>query len=132
VLGSADSLLVGVSTLGYPSGHADPLVSAFSGESESTSGAEATTTSETEAQQRDAARQPPAVAETAAAAPLESYASSVEKQPVRYQVRMCVYRTRVEYGQAVIEVCSVRASLSAVAPPEGGRGQASPYGCTER
>ena len=29
--GSADSLLVGVSTLGYPSEHADPLDSAFGG-----------------------------------------------------------------------------------------------------
>ena len=47
-------------------------------------------------------------------------ASYAEKQPTRYKVRLCVYRTRVEYLQAVIEVCSVRASLSAVAPPEGG------------
>jgi len=31
VFGSADSPLVGVSTLGYPSEHADPLDSAFGG-----------------------------------------------------------------------------------------------------
>jgi len=53
-------------------------------------------------------------------------ASYVEKQPTRYKVRLCVYRTRAEYWEAVIEVCSVRASLSAVAPPEGREGEASP------
>jgi len=41
-------------------------------------------------------------------------ASYVEKQPTRYKVRLCVYRTRVQYRQAVIEVCSVRASLSVI------------------
>ena len=41
-------------------------------------------------------------------------ASYVEKQPTRYKVRLCVCRTRVEYRQAVIEVCSVRASLSVI------------------
>jgi len=37
VLGFADPLLVGVSTLGYPSEHADPIDSAFGGECISTS-----------------------------------------------------------------------------------------------
>jgi len=55
-------------------------------------------------------------------------ASYVEKQPTRYKVRLCVYRTRVEYRQAVIEVCSVRASLSAVALPEGEGGSFPPMG----
>ena len=47
VLGSADHLLVGVSTLGYPSEHADPIDSAFGGKFVSTSlarSAETTTT----------------------------------------------------------------------------------------
>ena len=55
-------------------------------------------------------------------------ASYAEKQPTRYKVRLCVYRTCVEYWQAVIEVCSVRASLSAVVLPEGEGGSFPPMG----
>ena len=64
VFGSADSPLVGVSTLGYPSEHAGPLDSAFGGLA---STAEVMTTAETSTVELTS-RQPPTVAEVTAAA----------------------------------------------------------------
>jgi len=75
VLGSADPLLVGVSTLGYPSEHADPIDSAFGGEFVPTSlasSAEITTTAgtaDTAATAEATSRQPPTATEVTAAAP---------------------------------------------------------------
>jgi len=71
VLVSVDPLLVGVSTLGYPSEHADPIDSAFGGELASTSlgsAVEATTTAETTTHQQLTSRQPPTATEVTAAA----------------------------------------------------------------
>jgi len=65
ILGSADSPLVGVTTLGYPSEHADPLDSAFGG---SASTAEVTTTADTTSTAELTSRQPPTIAEVTAAA----------------------------------------------------------------
>jgi len=64
-LGSADSPLVGVTTLGCPSGHADPLDSAFSG---LVGTAEVATTADTTRTPDLTSRQPPTVAEVTAAA----------------------------------------------------------------
>jgi len=74
VLGSADPLLVGVSTLGYPSEHADPIDSAFGGEFVPTSlasSAETTTTAGIAATVTAelTSRQPPTATEVTAAAP---------------------------------------------------------------
>ena len=59
------SPLVGVTTLGYPSEHADPLDSAFGG---SASTAEVTTTADTTSTAELTSRQPPTIAEVTAAA----------------------------------------------------------------
>ena len=72
VFGSADSPLVGVSTLGYPSEHADPLDSAFGGLASSaevmtTAGTTLTTTT-TISTDEITSRQPFTVAEVTAAA----------------------------------------------------------------
>jgi len=70
-LGSADSPLVGVSTLGYPSEHADPLDSAFGGlfsSGEVMTTADTTTTASTTPTVDITSRQPPTVAEVTAAA----------------------------------------------------------------
>jgi len=71
VFGSADSPLVGVSTLGYPSEHADPLNSAFGGlasSAEVMTTADTTTTESTTPTADLTSRQPPTVAEVTAAA----------------------------------------------------------------
>jgi len=72
VFGSADSPLVGVTTLGYPSEHADPLDSALSGLASSAEVMTAAdTTTATASPTRTAeftSRQPPTVAEVTAAA----------------------------------------------------------------
>ena len=68
VFGSADSLLVGVSTLGYPSGPADPLDSAIVSSAEVLIAAGSTFTTSTSAAQPITSRQPPTVAEVTAAA----------------------------------------------------------------
>ena len=77
VLGSADPLLVEVSTLGYPSEHADPIDSAFSGEFVSTSlasSAETTTTPRIAGTPQATPRQPPTATEvTAAASPSPTF-----------------------------------------------------------
>jgi len=65
VFGSADSPLVGVSTLGYPSEHADPLDSACGGLA---SAAEVMTAAGTTHTVKLTSRQPPTVAEVTAAA----------------------------------------------------------------
>jgi len=65
--GSASPSLVGVSTLGYPSGPADPLDSAMTSVTDTFTTAEATATSTT-ASQPTSSRQPPTVADTTAAA----------------------------------------------------------------
>ena len=67
VAGSANSPLVGVSTLGYPSGPADPLDSAMTNATDILATAEATATS-TSASQPTSSRQPPTIADTTAAA----------------------------------------------------------------
>jgi len=71
-LGSADSHLVGVSTLGYPSEHADPLDSAFGGlasSAEVMTTADTTLTTTTTTSTADiTSRQPPTVAEVTAVA----------------------------------------------------------------
>jgi len=71
VLGSADSPLVGVSTLGYPSELADPLDTAFGGlasSAEVMTTADNTTTVSTTPTADITSRQPPTVAEVTAAA----------------------------------------------------------------
>jgi len=71
ILGSADSPLVGVSTLGYPSEHTDPLDSAFGGlvsTAEVMTTADTTTTESTTSTVELTSRQPPTVAEVTAAA----------------------------------------------------------------
>jgi len=87
VLGSADSLLVGVSTLGYPSEHADPIDSAFGGEFVSTSlgrAAETTITPGIAAPLQATSRQPPTATEVTAAASrsptLAYYGHTMRKQ----------------------------------------------------
>ena len=67
VAGSANSPLVGVSTLGYPSGPADPPDSAMTSVTDTLTTAEATARSTT-ASQPVSSRQPPTVADTTAAA----------------------------------------------------------------
>ena len=64
-LGSADSPLVGVATLGCPSGHADPFDSAFSG---LVGTAEVTTTADTTRTPDLTSRQPPTLAQVTTAA----------------------------------------------------------------
>jgi len=71
VLGSVDPLLVGVSTLGYPSEHKDPTDSVIGGELASASlgsAVEATKTAETTLQQHLTSRQPPTTATEVTAA----------------------------------------------------------------
>ena len=67
VAGSANSPLVGVSTLGYPSGPADPPDSETTSVTDTLTTAEATAISTT-ASQPVSSRQPPTVADTTAAA----------------------------------------------------------------
>jgi len=67
--GSADSLQVGVATLGYPSGLADQLNSAMASAADVLITADATsTTSTTGSNEQVISRQPPTVADTTAAA----------------------------------------------------------------
>jgi len=70
ILGSASSSLVGVSTLGYPSGLADPLDSSIAREGQITAeSAIATATSTTSSSnERVTSRQPPTATEVTAAA----------------------------------------------------------------
>ena len=68
VSGSANSPLVGVSTLGYPSGPADPLDSAMASSTEVPTTTDATTaTSTTDTEQLTSRQQPTATEVTAAA-----------------------------------------------------------------
>jgi len=73
ILGSASSSLVGVSTLGYPSGLADPLDSAIASEGQITAESAITTATATTSSSnvRVTSRQPPTIAAevTAAAFP---------------------------------------------------------------
>ena len=67
--GSADSLQVGVDTLGYPSGLAGPLDSDVASVTDAHSIADsATATSTTDSNKQVISRQPPTVADTTAAA----------------------------------------------------------------
>ena len=66
--GSADSLQVGVVTLGYPSGLADPLDSDVARAADVLISADATSTTSTTGSSQVISRQPPAVADTTAAA----------------------------------------------------------------
>jgi len=71
VFGSADSPLVGVTTLGYPSEHADPVDSAFGGlasSAEVMTTADTTTTVSTTSTAELTSRQPPTVTKVTAAA----------------------------------------------------------------
>ena len=69
VAGSANSPLVGVSTLGYPSGPADPLDSEMASATDAQSSADlARTTSATTTTAEATSRQPPTVTEGTAAA----------------------------------------------------------------
>ena len=67
ILGSASSSLVGVSTLGYPSGLADPFDSSIASEGQITADS-ATATATTGSNERVTSRQPPTAAEVTAAA----------------------------------------------------------------
>jgi len=67
-LGSADSLQVGVATLGYPSGLADPLDSNVASDTDAQSIADSATAISTAGSQPTISRQPPTVADTTAAA----------------------------------------------------------------
>jgi len=67
-LGSASSSLVGVSTLGYPSGLADPLDSSIASEGQITAESAITTATLTTGNVRVTSRQPPTAAEVTAAA----------------------------------------------------------------
>jgi len=66
--GSADSLQVGVATLGYPSGLADPLVSDVASAADVLITADATLTTSTTGSEQLISRQPPTVSDTTAAA----------------------------------------------------------------
>ena len=66
--GSADSLQVGVDTLGYPSGLADPLVSDVASVTDAQSTADSATAISTTGNEQLISRQPPTVADTTAAA----------------------------------------------------------------
>ena len=68
ILGSASSSLVGVSTLGYPSGLADPLDSSIASEGQITAESTITTATSTAGSQPIISRQPPTAAEVTAAA----------------------------------------------------------------
>jgi len=69
ILGSASSSLVGVSSLGYPSGLADPLGSSIASEGQITAeSAIATSTSTIGNDEAVTSRQPPTAAEVTAAA----------------------------------------------------------------
>ena len=68
VAGSANSPLVGVSTLGYPSGPADPPDSETASVTDILTTAEATAVSTTGSSNTVTSRQPPTVADTTAAA----------------------------------------------------------------
>ena len=68
VSGSANSPLVGVSTLGYASGPADPLDSAMASSAEVLTTADATTATSTTDTEQVTSRQPSTVADTTAAA----------------------------------------------------------------
>ena len=67
ILGSASSSLVEVSTLGYPSGLADPFDSSIANEGQITADS-ATSTATTGSNERVTSRQPPTAAEVTAAA----------------------------------------------------------------
>jgi len=68
ILGSASSSLVGVSTLGYPSGLADPLDSSVASEGQITAESAIATATSTAGKQPITSRQPPTAAEVTAAA----------------------------------------------------------------
>ena len=68
ISGSANSLLVGVSTLGYPSGPADPLDSAMASAADVQIIADSTLTTSTKGSIQVASRQPPTATEVTAAA----------------------------------------------------------------
>jgi len=70
ILGSASSSLVGVSTLGYPSGLADPLDSARASEGQITAESAITTTTATTSSSNEVvtSRQPPTIAAEVTAA----------------------------------------------------------------
>ena len=84
ISGSANSLLVGVSTLGYPSGPADPLDSAIASATDVQIAADSTLTSSTTGSRQVTSRQPPTATEvTAAASRSPTVASSVVDTPAR-------------------------------------------------
>jgi len=70
ILGSASSYLVGVATLGYPSGLADPLDSSLASEGQITAESTIVTATSTTGSSNDGvtSRQPPTAAEVTAAA----------------------------------------------------------------
>ena len=68
ILGSAGSSLVGVSTLGYPSGLADPLDSSIASEGQITAESAIATATSTIGSSQITPRQPPTAAEVTAAA----------------------------------------------------------------
>jgi len=84
VSGSANSPLVGVSTLGYPSGLADPLDSAMASVTDAQITADSTLTTSTTGTKQVTSRQPPTATEvTAAASRSPTVASSVVDTPAR-------------------------------------------------
>ena len=82
VSGSPNSPLVGVSTLGYPSGPVDPLDSAMASVTDAQIPADSTLTSPTTGTKQVTSRQPPTATEvTAAASRSPTVASSVVDTP---------------------------------------------------
>jgi len=72
ILGSASSSLVGVSTLGYPSGLADPLDSAIASEGQITAESAIISTSTSSSNEVVTLRQPPTIAAEVTAAAFSS------------------------------------------------------------
>ena len=83
ILGSASSSLVGVSTLGYPSGFADPLHSAIASEGQITAESAIISTSTTSSSNEVVTlRQPPTIAAEVTAAAFSSPTISPVYRPL--------------------------------------------------
>ena len=90
ISGSANSLLVGVSTLGYPSGPADPRDSAMASAADVQIIADSTLTTSTKGSIQVTSRQPPTATEVTAAA-------SRSPTLIRSVVVLCVCISQVPF-----------------------------------
>jgi len=107
ILGSASSSLVGVSTLGYPSGLADPLDSAIASEGQITVESAITTTTATSSSNvRVTSRQPPIIAAEVTAAAFSSptllLRTFIQRKFARATNALC--RHRWQYGYVTVYV----------------------------